>query len=88
MFPGDKSKGPQDGKCEILFSVKNQTTGLSKHIFESDPGEPFAVRGLVGKGLCLQNEGVHIAFTTITGALAFLDLAALLLRVNLGLLSA
>jgi len=46
------------------------------------------VRGLVGKGLCLQSEGVHIAFTTSTGVLAFLDLAALLLRVNLGLVSA
>jgi len=37
----------------------------------------------MGKGLDLQQSGVHIAFTAGTGILPFLDLVAFLIRYNL-----
>jgi hypothetical protein len=37
----------------------------------------------MGKGLCLQAKGIHIAFTGGTGILPFLDLVAYLIRLNL-----
>ena len=40
----------------------------------------------MGKGLSLQKYGTHLAFTGGTGSLVFVDLVALLLRVNLGLI--
>ena len=43
------------------------------------------MKALLGKGLGLQKNGTHIAFTGGTGSLVFIDLIALLLRVNLGL---
>lgn len=40
----------------------------------------------MGKGLGLTNFGTHIAFAAGTGVLVFLDLIALLTRLNLGLI--
>ena len=40
----------------------------------------------MGKGLDIQREGVHIAFTAGTGCLVFLDLVAHLVRKSLSLL--
>ena len=37
----------------------------------------------MGKGLQIQNEGVHVAFTAGTGILTFLDLVAHLIKVNI-----
>ena len=42
----------------------------------------------MGKGLDIQPEGTHIAFSAGTGCLVFVDLVAHLLRKNLGLLGA
>jgi len=41
----------------------------------------------MGKGLGIQSEGVHIAFTAGTGVLVFVDLVAHLIRKNLSLIS-
>lgn len=40
----------------------------------------------MGKGLEIEKEGTHIAFSAGTGCLAFIDLVAHLIRKNLGLL--
>ena len=40
----------------------------------------------MGKGLEIQPEGTHIAFSAGTGCLVFVDLVAHLIRKNLGLL--
>jgi len=42
----------------------------------------------MGKGLGIQPEGVHVAFTAGTGILVFIDLVAHLIRKNLGHLDA
>ena len=42
----------------------------------------------MGKGLDIQAEGTHIAFSAGTGCLVFVDLVAHLVRKNLGLLDA
>ena len=39
----------------------------------------------MGKGLDVQETGVHIAFVAGTGILPFLDLVSLLIRLNSGL---
>ena len=39
----------------------------------------------MGKGLALKKFGTHVAFTAGTGVLVFVDLVALIVRVNLGL---
>jgi hypothetical protein len=39
----------------------------------------------MGKGISVAKRGTHIAFTAGTGLLVFIDLAAFILRVNLGL---
>ena len=41
----------------------------------------------MGKGLDIQKEGVHIAFSAGTGCLVFLDLVAHLIRKTAGILS-
>jgi hypothetical protein len=46
----------------------------------------YEVKGLLGKGLGLKKEGTHVAFVGGTGVLVFMDLIALILRQNLGLL--
>jgi hypothetical protein len=49
--------------------------------------EVYQVKALLGKGLNLQSEGVHVAFTGGTGVLVFMDLVALMIRQTLGLLN-
>jgi NAD(P)H-flavin reductase len=56
-------------------------------IHSLNPGEKYMIKGPLGKGLELQKEGVHMAFTAGTGCLVFLDLVAHLIRKNLGLLT-
>jgi hypothetical protein len=34
----------------------------------------------MGKGLCIQKEGTHVAFVAGTGVLVFIDLVAYLVR--------
>ena len=41
----------------------------------------FNIKGPMGKGLCIEESGVHVAFCAGTGVLVFLDLVShLLLR--------
>jgi hypothetical protein len=52
----------------------------------TSPNDLYEVKGLLGKGLGLKKEGTHVAFVGGTGVLVFMDLIALILRQNLGLL--
>jgi hypothetical protein len=45
------------------------------------------MKGPMGKGLQVEKDGVHIAFTAGTGCLLFLDLVAHLVRKNLKMLN-
>ena len=48
---------------------------------EEDVYDVFNVKGPMGKGLCIEPSGVHVAFCAGTGVLVFLDLVShLLLR--------
>ena len=41
----------------------------------------FQIKGPMGKGLCMEESGVHVAFCAGTGVLVFLDLVShMLLR--------
>lgn len=42
----------------------------------------------MGKGLVIQKNGTHIAFTAGTGCLVFIDLVAHLIRKNLKMMDA
>lgn len=61
--------------------------GLSKRISDEEFNGTlnYEIKGPMGKGLDLQRDGVHLAFTAGTGILPFLDLVAFLIRENLGL---
>jgi hypothetical protein len=52
----------------------------------TSPNDIYQVKALLGKGLGLKKEGTHVAFVGGTGVLVFMDLIALMLRQNLGLL--
>jgi hypothetical protein len=71
-----------------VVTIKNYKiqTGLSIKIdYDENLTNFYHIKGPMGKGLQLKNSGTHIAFTTDTGCLAFMDLVALLLRHNLKL---
>jgi len=72
-----------------VFTAKNYNIvgGLSQNLHTSAPEEAYQVKALLGKGLNFKREGAHVAFTGGTGVLVFMDLVALLLRYNLGLLN-
>lgn len=61
--------------------------GLSHLIHNALNTEVFQVKALMGKGLGLTKDGTHVAFVGGTGVLVFIDLVALLLRFNLGLIT-
>ena len=49
--------------------------------WEESDFETFAIKGPMGKGLCIEEQGVHVAFCAGTGVLVFLDLVShMLLR--------
>lgn len=72
---------------EVVFVCKNyrNESGLS-HRLHSDQRDLYQIKATLGKGLGLKESGTHIAFTAGTGVLAFVDLAALMLRANLGMI--
>jgi NAD(P)H-flavin reductase len=76
------------GSNDIIFTAKNYNIvgGLSQLIHTAEQNERYEVKALLGKGLNLQKDGVHVAFTGGTGILVFIDLIALIIRQNLGLL--
>jgi hypothetical protein len=69
-------------KQEIIFTAKNYNImgGLSRLLHTANTSERYQMKALLGKGLNLQSEGVHVAFAGGTGVLVFMDLVALLLR--------
>ncbi|CDW82462.1 cytochrome b5-like heme steroid binding domain containing protein [Stylonychia lemnae] len=72
-------------KTALTIQIGQNLTGLSNFI-NKQSGEQYVLKGPFGKGLELQYQGTHIAFTTGMGVLAYLDLIAHLLRKNLGLM--
>jgi NAD(P)H-flavin reductase len=50
---------------------------------EHDLSTVYNIQGPLGKGLDIQPDGTHIAFTGGTGILVFIDLVAHLIRKNL-----
>jgi hypothetical protein len=70
------------GSNEIIFTAKNYNIvgGLSQLMHTAGQNERYEVKALLGKGLNLQKDGVHVAFTGGTGILVFVDLVALLIR--------
>lgn len=59
---------------------------FSDFISNADKDEEYEIKGLMGQGLGLAKHGAHIAFAGGTGVLTFIDLVALLARVNIGLI--
>lgn len=73
----DKGLLDQNNQSEMLFNVKNYSTvgGLSAKLHQTPQRELlYEVKGPMGKGLQVQQTGVHIAFTAGTGVLCFVDL--------------
>lgn len=73
---------------EVVFVCKNyrNEAGLS-HRLHNDQNDLYQIKATLGKGLGVKESGTNIAFTAGTGILAFVDLAALILRANLGLIA-
>jgi hypothetical protein len=61
--------------------------GLSMELNTAKINDIYYIKGPMGKGLGLQKHGTHVFFLAGTGILIVLDLVALLIRVNLGLLN-
>ena len=53
---------------------RNSVFSLEEQVFDV-----FNIKGPMGKGLCIESSGVHVAFCAGTGVLVFLDLIAHLL---------
>lgn len=71
---------------EVALTIKNykKQGGLSHFMFnEKNEKQNYWMSGPMGKGLQIEKEGIHIAFTAGTGCLLFLDLVAHLVRKNL-----
>lgn len=78
----EKVLAEHTSKNEIIFTAKNYNIvgGLSRILHTAATTERYQMKALLGKGLNLQSEGVHVAFAGGTGVLVFMDLVALLLR--------
>ena len=72
----------------FCVTIKNYQIpgGLSQRVFQDDPSAVYEVMGPMGKGLDIQPDGTHIAFTAGTGILVFVDLVAHLIRRNLDMM--
>lgn len=82
------------GQDELLLTLKNYHTkkGISSKLFkyienrslDQTLAKPLKlqVEGPFGKGLHINQPGVHIAFTAGTGVLVFLDFVAYLISFN------
>ena len=70
-----------------MLTVKNYNVrGGISYQMHTDNNDDYYVKCLMGMGLGLSPDGTHIAFTAGTGILVFVDLIALMIRVNLGLI--
>ena len=67
----------------VLKDINSEDMVRRNSYFSSDEFEfdVFNIKGPMGKGLCVEESGVHVAFCAGTGVLVFLDLVShLLLR--------
>lgn len=83
-----RSLAPTNGTEQINMSAVDFEVNykLGDHINIARDLE-FEMKGPMGKGLLIEKEGIHIAFTGGTGSLLFLDLVAHLIRKNLKILN-
>ena len=70
-----------------MFVCKNYRVegGLSNRL-HTVSNDLCQIKALMGKGLGIKQGGTHLAFTAGTGILPFIDLVALMVRANLGIL--
>ena len=73
------------GNDNLMLDSANSKEVFEKVVAEmfedEDMYDVFNVKGPMGKGLCIEPNGVHVAFCAGTGILVFLDLVShLLLR--------
>jgi hypothetical protein len=72
---------------KIVFVCKNyKIEGGLSHRLHNNQGDLCQIKAVMGKGLGIDTQGTNLAFVAGTGVLVFMDLAAFLLRGNLGLL--
>ena len=67
----------------MRFTIKNykQEMGMSKKFFAGmQTPYSYLISGPYGKGLGIENSGVHIAFAAGTGVLTFMDTVALIAK--------
>ena len=70
-----------DQKTLVLEDL-NQSDVIRRnsHFFKGEEQfDVFNIKGPMGKGLCIEESGVHVAFCAGTGVLVFLDLVSHLL---------
>ena len=69
---------------KLVMDTPNEENIQRRDIHETDvhnDHEVFNIKGPMGKGLCIEESGVHVAFCGGTGVLVFLDLVShLILR--------
>ncbi|CDW78413.1 cytochrome b5-like heme steroid binding domain containing protein [Stylonychia lemnae] len=74
-------------KSEVVCTVKNYNKrGGVSHRIHTAYNDLYQIKGLLGKGLGIHQEGNHVAFVAGTGILVFVDLVAFLIRQDLNLL--
>ena len=72
-----------DQKSLVLKDLREENVTRRQSVFAQAEQEfdVFNVKGPMGKGLCIEGSGVHVAFCAGTGVLVFLDLIShMLLR--------
>ena len=71
----------KDEKTLVLKDMEAENVILRSSVFHrgEDTFDIFNIKGPMGKGLCIEESGVHVAFCAGTGVLVFLDLVSHLL---------
>ena len=68
-------------RSEVICTIKNyNAVGGVSHRIHNAYNDLYQVKGLLGKGLGIHQEGNHVAFVAGTGMLVFVDLVAFLIR--------
>ncbi len=82
-----KIDGEKSGQFCLVVKNYQTPTGISYNLHNANSRDIFNVKGPLGKSLCLEKNGDHVAFLAGTGLLVFLDLVALIAKFHLGLLN-
>ena len=85
--------GEDQDWINLTLKTYNSSNGLATRIHNAqvveqkslnfNPKDMFYIKGPMGRGLQIQENGLHVGFCAGTGALIFLDLVAHLLIVNI-----